>query len=179
MVNRGDLAAAVPQSTPRSWFAAFTEQHQSGPASTGPVSSIRPELEAAEPARRRSMVADVVRAAVAHILELDADDVPDTTALSDLGLDSLMAVELRNLLAGRLGRDEPLSATLVFDHPTVDALVEHLHEDLFGPEPDVSPGDTPDQQPAPAPSGARSLLDDLESLSDDEIAARLSDRGKR
>jgi len=179
VVNRGDLAAAVPRAEQRSWFAAFTEQHDAGPAAAGPVSSIRAELEAADPARRRSLVADAVRAAVAHILELDADDVPDTTALSDLGLDSLMAVELRNLLAGRLGRSEPLSATLVFDHPTVQALVEHLDEDLFGPEPGVEADDTPDQSLPAAPSGARSLLDDLESLSDDEIAARLSDRGKR
>ncbi len=179
VVNRGDLAAAVPPSTPRSWFSAFTEQHESGPVAAGPVTSIRPELDAAEPARRRSMVADAVRAAVAHILELDPDDVPDTTALSDLGLDSLMAVELRNLLAGRLGTDEPLSATLVFDHPTVAALVDHLDEDLFGSEPDPSNETAASQRPDAAPSGARSLLDDLESLSDDEIAARLSDRGKR
>ncbi len=90
-----------------------------------------------------------------------------------------MAVELRNLLAGRLGTDEPLSATLVFDHPTVAALVDHLDEDLFGSEPDPSNETAASQRPDAAPSGARSLLDDLESLSDDEIAARLSDRGKR
>ncbi len=40
------------------------------------------------------------------------------------GLDSLMAVELRNSLGQRVGR--PLSATLVFDYPTVNALARWL-----------------------------------------------------
>jgi acyl carrier protein len=44
--------------------------------------------------------------------------------LSDLGLDSLQAVELRNALAASLGK--PLSATLLFDYPTVETLAQYL-----------------------------------------------------
>jgi hypothetical protein len=46
------------------------------------------------------------------------------TPLKEVGLDSLLAVELRNQLA-RLG-GTPLPATLAFDHPTLDALADYL-----------------------------------------------------
>jgi myxalamid-type polyketide synthase MxaB len=44
--------------------------------------------------------------------------------LFDLGLDSLMAVELKNRLESSL--QTSLSSTLLFDYPTLEALVEYL-----------------------------------------------------
>lgn len=44
--------------------------------------------------------------------------------LMEAGLDSLAAVELRNELSTRLGVD--LSATVVFDYPTISALSRHI-----------------------------------------------------
>src|SRR5262249_21072336 len=47
--------------------------------------------------------------------------------LKDFGLDSLMAVELRNQLARQLQR--PLPATLAFDYPTIHAIVNYIDKD--------------------------------------------------
>jgi acyl transferase domain-containing protein/acyl carrier protein len=52
------------------------------------------------------------------------DQVEADVPLLDLGLDSLLAVDLRNRLESELSLSLP--ATLVFDHPTLSALAEQL-----------------------------------------------------
>ncbi|MFT4623579.1 MAG: acyl transferase domain-containing protein/NADPH:quinone reductase-like Zn-dependent oxidoreductase, partial [Myxococcota bacterium] len=69
---------------------------------------------------------DTVRQVVARVLSRDPADLPEAVPLQALGLDSLVAIELRNALAELVGR--PLPASLAFDHPTVGALVAHLTE---------------------------------------------------
>ena len=60
-----------------------------------------------------------------HVIGLEEATLVDPTLpLKELGLDSLMAVELRNALAHSLARSLP--ATLLFDYPTLDALADYL-----------------------------------------------------
>lgn len=53
--------------------------------------------------------------------------------LLEAGLDSLAAIELRNLLSQSLG-NTPLTAGLLFDYPTVSKLARYLHSLMFGVE---------------------------------------------
>jgi mycoketide-CoA synthase len=70
---------------------------------------------------------------VATVLGASPSSVEADRPLQELGLDSLMAVELRNRLGAATGLRLP--ATLLFDHPTPNALVETLHVQLFGSSP--------------------------------------------
>lgn len=57
---------------------------------------------------------------------------PDRT-FGDLGLDSMIGVELRNRLTSHTGL--ALSRTLIFDYPTPAALADHLRRQLLHDEP--------------------------------------------
>ena len=87
-----------------------------------------------------------------------------------MGLDSLAALELRNRL-GRLA-DAVLPASLLFDYPTVAALVEHLATACFG---------LPPEQPAPEPASPAPWLPvlgdedaELADASEEDLDAALS-----
>ena len=83
------------------------------------------ELSALSAAQREQAVTGVVQAEVARVLSFgDASDVPLDKPLKDLGLDSLMAVELGNALSRRSGVTIP--ATLAFNHPTPRAIASYL-----------------------------------------------------
>jgi NAD(P)-dependent dehydrogenase (short-subunit alcohol dehydrogenase family)/acyl carrier protein len=86
----------------------------------------RSRILAAPENRRRSVLREEVRALAAKVLGASSGSVDLDEPLRDLGLDSLMAVELRNRLGAAVGRTLP--ATITFDCPTVAALTAHLTE---------------------------------------------------
>ncbi|MER7015756.1 type I polyketide synthase [Saccharopolyspora sp. NPDC000359] len=80
---------------------------------------------------RRSALLDVVRAEVASTLgHASAAALDPRKKFTDLGFDSLTAVELRNRLTGITG--VALPPTVAFDHPSPEALAEFLDAELPG-----------------------------------------------
>ena len=83
------------------------------------------QLEQTPIARRRTVLTSLVRAEIGLVLGAGADQpIALRQRLFDLGIDSLMAVELKNRASSALGC--PLGATVLFDYPTLEALIEHL-----------------------------------------------------
>jgi acyl carrier protein len=74
--------------------------------------------------RRQELITYLTERAL-HVLGLDAiTPVDRRVPLKEMGLDSLMAVELANSLVRTGGQSLP--ATLLFDYPTLEALATYL-----------------------------------------------------
>jgi NADPH:quinone reductase-like Zn-dependent oxidoreductase/acyl carrier protein len=123
------------------------------------------------PGMRRTTIAAFVVEQARTVLGLSAASaIAPRRPFNELGLDSLMAVELRNAVGAALGRPQP--ATLLFDHPTTDTLVEHLLalvEASAGPTDD--PGATADPNGGPPAADTDDI--DVAALTEQEAEALL------
>ncbi|WP_339154446.1 type I polyketide synthase [Streptomyces sp. F41] len=104
-----------------------------GAEAAGTTQSLDTRMADASEAERPALLLDLVRSEVADVLGLPGpDSVPADRALRSLGIDSLTMVQLRKRLAKRLNTTLP--ATLVFDHPTAEAIAGFLLHDATTPK---------------------------------------------
>jgi acyl carrier protein len=136
-------------------------------AAAGTAGPAEPELprrlREAPAAVRRELLGEHLGRTVARVLGLPPAEAPEPQCgFFELGLDSLMAIELRNRLAADLGC--PLPPTLTFQHPTLEALADHLLADVLELEATSGAGGPPVREAAP-----------LDHLSEGELLALLAE----
>ncbi|MFK0297466.1 SDR family NAD(P)-dependent oxidoreductase, partial [Streptomyces sp. NPDC090442] len=108
-----------------------TRTRRTAAGGSATVAGLVNRLAGRTPDERRQELLDLVRTQSALVLgHADPTSVDTAAQFRDLGFDSLTAVELRNRLSTATGLR--LTATLVFDHPTLSALADHLQDELFG-----------------------------------------------
>ena len=137
----------------------------------GPAAPDQPELQLrlskALPRERWNLLLKFLQTEVAHVLGLPASRPPEPQdGFFDIGMDSLMAVELKNRLETSLGRTLPVTA--LFNYSTIDALASYLYREILSTE--IS------GEPAPSADPDESkLAAELEGLSESDVAELIAE----
>ncbi len=155
---------------------------------TAPAQALMPEaqVDSRTPTRPRSgfveafadapesewldMVRERVRHTVTRVLGREDDDPPGRfERLMDLGMDSLMALRLRKLLAEELELMRPLPASIAFDHPSIEALSVFILKQIT----QIS-ADKPEASAATL--AQNTTTQDISEMTDEEVEALLLER---
>ncbi len=135
-------------------------------AARGGEAPLVAKLRAAEASEQRALLEEHVRGVVSHRLGVSAADVDPRRPLRALGLGSRHAAELSQELGAQTGLT--LSVTLIWNHPTVAAVAQHLGERLGLALPAEAPRSLKEHAEAAPPLDDLSR-DDLERLLADEL----------
>lgn len=152
------LSELIGSEPPKETKQALPKQHE-----------LLQRLEALPPGNRHSLLISHIQSEVANVLELERSHLPDPQkGFFDMGMDSLMAVELKNRLDASLGCSLP--ATLVFETPTIQDLAEYLARNVLGWNSSAT-----DNGKLPKGEEERAkALSEVQQLAEDEVEASIA-----
>jgi acyl carrier protein len=118
-------------------------------------------------AKRRTQLAARVEERVRGVLGLGSKAAIDAARpLQEYGLDSLLAIELRNALSADL--EAKLPQTALFDYPTMGGLTEWLFADVLKAGVDET-GQVEEARPEAQIGSGEAVLAGVEELSDEDV----------
>ncbi|MCK5751856.1 MAG: acyltransferase domain-containing protein, partial [Mycobacterium sp.] len=134
VVARIDWARFLPlyqQAGQRAFLAEMQQGLPAQPVSTAPSgkTALVERLTNAPVQQRRTLLINHLRDAVAEVTRIDTDEIREDAGFFDLGMDSLMAVELRQRIEQAVGAQIP--ATLAMDHPRLSDVADYLLTDVL------------------------------------------------
>ena len=143
-VGHGDIPPFLEEVLPAS--ASDAEEAKESPV------DLLSQLRVSQPADAETILASFLQKELQAVMRLPTPPTP-SVGFFDLGMDSLMAVELRNRLNRAFAGEYVVSNTAVFDYPDVTALARHLAGELGqigagGAPPAVPEAIVPERRPA-------------------------------
>ncbi|MFV8233373.1 type I polyketide synthase [Mycolicibacterium fortuitum] len=147
VVARIDWSRFLPlyQQAGRRGFLAELETEApaelSAPTTASGKTQLVERLTNAPVQQRKKLLTDYLRDSVAEVTRVDPSEIREDAGFFDLGMDSLMAVELRRRIEQGVGAEIPI--TLVMDHPRISDVSEYLLGNVLGLNEQAKPSSQP------------------------------------
>ena len=136
----GALSRFLPSATnPR--YQMLHHLRGSGSGGAESASDLRRELERMEPAELLETLKGLLKEEIGNILRVAPDKLDENRSLLEVGMDSLMGVELMTSLETNLGLSIPIMA--LSEGPTISRLAERLAHVIRPPENAEDAADSP------------------------------------
>ncbi len=150
------------------FLEAFSQSYKASDKQQEQQSEFLRQLESLPIKSRREFLAKHIRSRIAKVLGLtSSENIESSQSLFEIGMDSLMAVELTHSLETELGRS--LRSTLLFDYPTVEELSDYLTGSVL----------LADESATSVKEDAKDIqseiLSEIEQLSEDKLEAAIND----
>ena len=133
-----ESAGAGAESLPM-LFSEFVDDAHRSASEGAPAGDLAARVREAAPAEREGILLEFVRETAASVLRL-AEPPPPQVGFFDLGMDSLMAVELRNRVNRAFRGAYVAPASVVFDHPSAERLARRLLDAVSAERDEAGPG---------------------------------------
>ena len=178
-LNAGTTQAMALRVDWAKWRQSFRGSHESpllerifaagieGPESGGSKSDWRVKIESATPADRPGVIAQAVCDIVGSVLRVKPGALRTDQPLTDLGLDSLMAVEIENSIEGAIGVALPPASLM--RARTIGQIAALIAEHMGGPT------ETPPKPALDTPEPESADKVDLDALSEEQIGRLLGE----
>lgn len=143
-------------------LSGTAEAEESG----GKIGDWRKRIDDADPSERENVIVQALQEVVGSVLRVKPDSLRPEQPLTDLGLDSLMGVEIENMIESSIG--VALPPTSLLRARTIGQIAGLINEHLGGSAPVAAPA-APAQEPAVTVDEIN--FDELEVGAIDEILA--------
>ncbi len=137
-INWSGLKRLNPATASSPTYAKMVNKEKKADSASGDAYSFRPKVIAAPPPERLPLVADYICEQVAQVFGTTAAQIDRETPLTQIGLDSLMAIELMNRLESNLGINLPMGQFLQGPNinelatPVLELILQKAGEDSLG-----------------------------------------------
>ncbi|MCC5667831.1 SDR family NAD(P)-dependent oxidoreductase [Nostoc sp. CHAB 5784] len=108
----------------------FTDFQAQAPSPTHQTSQLMEQLTSLGMSDRISLLTNYLQTEVGKVLGLPTSQLPNAqVGFFDMGMDSLMMVELRSRLEASLHK--AIASTVLFEHPTIQSLAHHIASEFL------------------------------------------------